>query len=87
MAPSTPMSRRKVLGFQQLQISARSCKTSGVAMVHGSEMLATLCYCSPEPAVAACSPAPFKRFSRGSLRREELGRDINLGFGPKDQEE
>lgn len=53
-------------------------------MVHGSEMLAALCYRSPEPAVAASSPVPFKSFSRGSLLGEELGQDINLGFRPND---
>lgn len=83
MAPSTSMSHCRNLDSQQLQISAGSCKTSGVAMVHGSEMLAAL-YHSPEPAVAASSPAPFKSFTRGSLLGEELGRDINLGFCPND---
>lgn len=84
MAPSISVSHCRNLGFQQLQISAGSCKTSGVAMVHGSEMLGAFCYRSPEPAVAASSPVPFKSFTRGSLLGEELGRDINLGFCPND---
>lgn len=47
---------------RQLQIPPWRCKASGVAMVHGSEMLAALCYPSPEQAVAAFPPVPFKSF-------------------------
>lgn len=61
-----------------------SCETCGVAMVHGSDMLAALWYRSPERAVAGSSPVPFKSFSRGSLLGEEPGRDMNLGFRPND---
>lgn len=84
MAPSTPMSRCKILGFQQLQILPGAAKLLGLPWSMGAK-------CWPPSVTAALSrllqrpqPVPFKSFSRGSLRGEGLGRDINLGFCPND---